>query len=108
MPARSTKKPNPARRYDLGGGAVLTVLAPSEPFFTEDQMKAGGNEPNANSIVLRLDYGDFSMLFMGDAEEQTEQRLLRKDARPQSPIDQDRASWIEVRQLAGFSGAGAA
>jgi beta-lactamase superfamily II metal-dependent hydrolase len=28
--------------------------------------------------VLRLDYGDFSMLFMGDAEAQTEQRLLAK------------------------------
>jgi beta-lactamase superfamily II metal-dependent hydrolase len=37
-----------------------------------DQLKAGGNEPNANSIVLRLDYGDFSMLLMGDAEAQTE------------------------------------
>jgi len=24
-------------------------------------MKAGGNETNANSIVLRLDYGDFSI-----------------------------------------------
>lgn len=69
----------PGARYDLGGGAFLTVLAPSEPFFTKDQVKAGGNETNANSIVLRLDYGDFSMLFMGDAEAQTEQRLLGKD-----------------------------
>src|SRR6266478_5566344 len=42
-------------------------------------MKAGGNEINANSIVLRLDFGDFSMLFMGDAEAQTEQRLAGKD-----------------------------
>src|SRR5437667_8325732 len=36
-------------------------------------------EINANSIVLRLDFGDFSMLFMGDAEAQTEQRLLGKN-----------------------------
>jgi beta-lactamase superfamily II metal-dependent hydrolase len=57
----------------------VTVLAPNEPFFTKDQMKAGGNDTNANSIVLRLDYGDFSMLFMGDAEEQSEARLLGKD-----------------------------
>jgi beta-lactamase superfamily II metal-dependent hydrolase len=42
-------------------------------------MKTGGNDTNANSIVLRLDYGDFSMLFMGDAEDQTEARLLSKD-----------------------------
>jgi len=67
------------KKYDLGGGAILSVLAPSEPFFTRDQMKAGGNDTNANSIVLRLDYGDFSMLFMGDAEAQTEQRLLSKN-----------------------------
>jgi len=73
------EKAEPGKKYDLGGGAFLTVLAPSEPFFTADQLKAGGNEPNANSIILRLDYGDFSMLFAGDAELQTEQRLLGKD-----------------------------
>jgi beta-lactamase superfamily II metal-dependent hydrolase len=69
----------PGTKYDLGGGALLTVLAPSEPFFTREQMRTGGNEPNANSIVVRLDYGAFSMLLAGDAEEQTEHRLLTKD-----------------------------
>ncbi|HYX28847.1 MAG TPA: MBL fold metallo-hydrolase, partial [Pyrinomonadaceae bacterium] len=73
------EKAAPGKKYDLGGGAIMTVLAPSEPFFAKDQMKAGGNDVNANSIVLRLDYGDFSMLFMGDAEDQTETRLLSKD-----------------------------
>jgi beta-lactamase superfamily II metal-dependent hydrolase len=67
------------KKYDLGGGAILTVLGPTEPFFTKEQMKAGGNETNANSIVLRLDYGEFSMLLMGDAEAQSEERMLRKD-----------------------------
>ncbi|HKO36223.1 MAG TPA: ComEC/Rec2 family competence protein [Pyrinomonadaceae bacterium] len=74
------QKAEPGQKIDLGGGAILTVLAPNEPFFTKDQMKAGGNEPNANSIILRLDYGDFSMLLMGDAEEQTELRLLSRDS----------------------------
>lgn len=69
----------PGTKYDLGGGALLTILAPSEPFFTKDQMKGGGNEPNANSIVARLDYGSFSMLLAADAEDQTEHRLLTKD-----------------------------
>ncbi len=69
----------PGTKYDLGGGALLTVLAPSEPLFTKEQMKSGGNEPNANSIVVRLDYGSFSMLLAGDAEDQTEHRLLTKD-----------------------------
>jgi competence protein ComEC len=72
------EKAEAGKKYDLGGGAFLTVLAPTEPYFTKEQMKAGGNDGNANSIVLRLDYGDFSMLFMGDAESQTEERMLGK------------------------------
>lgn len=67
-------------KIDLGGGAILTVLAPTQPLFTRDQIaKGGGNELNANSIVMRLDYGDFSMLLAGDAEAQTEDRLTNKD-----------------------------
>ena len=73
------EKAYPGKKYDLGGGAQLTVLGPSEPFFTKEQMKAGGNDTNANSIVLRLDYGEFSMLLMGDAEAQTERRMLEKE-----------------------------
>jgi competence protein ComEC len=77
---------NPGTKYDLGGGALLTILAPSAPFFTKEQMKGGGNEPNANSIVARLDYGSFSMLFAGDAEDQTEHRLLTKDLNLEAPV----------------------
>jgi competence protein ComEC len=73
------QKAAPGQKIDLGGGAILTVLAPSEPFFIGDKMKSGGNDVNANSIVLRLDYGDFSMLLMGDAEAQSEDRLLGKE-----------------------------
>ncbi len=73
-------KAEPGQKYDLGGGAILTVLAPIVPLFTREQMKAGGNSPNANSIVIRLDYGEFSMLFAGDAETQTEERMISKEA----------------------------
>ncbi|HET9527040.1 MAG TPA: ComEC/Rec2 family competence protein [Pyrinomonadaceae bacterium] len=76
----------PGTKYDLGGGALLTVLAPSEPFFTKEHMRTGGNEPNANSIVMRLDYGAFSMLLAGDAEEQTEHRLLTKELELESRV----------------------
>jgi beta-lactamase superfamily II metal-dependent hydrolase len=69
----------PGTKYDLGGGALLTILAPSEPLFTKDKMTTGGNEANANSIVTRLDYGAFSIMLAGDAEEQTEHRLLTKE-----------------------------
>jgi competence protein ComEC len=73
------EKAQPGTKYDLGGGVRLTLIAPAEPLFTREQTLTGGNLPNANSVVARLDYGDFSMLLPGDAEEQTEHRLLTKD-----------------------------
>ena len=76
----------PGTKYDLGGGALLMILAPSEPFFTKDKMTTGGNEANANSIVARLDYGSFSMLLAGDAEDQTEHRLLTKELELKSKV----------------------
>lgn len=80
------EKAQAGAKYDLGGGARLTVLAPTEPLFTKEQMKTGGNLPNANSVVMRLDYGDFSMLLPGDAEEQTEHRMLTKDVNLKATI----------------------
>ncbi|PYS46957.1 MAG: hypothetical protein DMF68_17435 [Acidobacteria bacterium] len=71
---------SPGQKFDLGGGAQLTVLAPIQPFFTKDQLRSGANEPNANSVVTRLDYGDFSMLLTGDAEAETEARLMTTGA----------------------------
>jgi len=65
---------------DLGDGALLRVLAPTEPFFEAKDLANGGNEPNANSVVMRLDYGDFSMLLAADAEEQTERRMVERGA----------------------------
>ena len=76
----------PGTTYDLGGGARLTILAPTEPLFTKENMRTGGNESNANSIVARLDYGSFSMLLAGDAEEQTEHRLLSKEANVEAQV----------------------
>lgn len=73
------EKAVPGTKYDLGGGARLTILGPNEPLFTRDKMSTGGNLPNVNSVVVRLDYGDFSMLLPGDAEEQTEHQMLTKD-----------------------------
>jgi beta-lactamase superfamily II metal-dependent hydrolase len=76
----------PGEKIDLGGGAIITVLAPVAPPFTADQMRGGGNAPNANSVVLRLVYGDFSMLFAGDAESQSEDRIIRSGAELQSRV----------------------
>lgn len=76
----------PGTKYDLGGGALLTIIGPVEPRFTKEQMKTGGNVPNANSIMARLDYGSFSMLLPGDSEEQTEHRLLTKEINLQASV----------------------
>ena len=76
----------PGAKHDLGGGALLTIFAPSEPFFMKDKMTSGGNEANANSIVARLDYGTFSMLLAGDAESQTEHRLMTKELNLQTKV----------------------
>jgi competence protein ComEC len=82
------KKAEPEQTIDLGGGAILTILAPQPPFFTREQIAASrnGNESNANSIVLRLDYGEFSMLLAGDAETQTEERLVGKELNLQATV----------------------
>jgi competence protein ComEC len=72
---------SPGQTFDLGSGAIISVLAPMQPLFTKDQLRSGGNEPNANSVVTRLDYGEFSILLTGDAEAQTEQRLMEQGAR---------------------------
>jgi competence protein ComEC len=73
-------KAAPGQTVELGDGAVLRVLAPVEPYFAAKDLSTGGNEPNANSVVMRLDYGEFSMLLPGDAEEQTERRMIEKGA----------------------------
>jgi competence protein ComEC len=59
------------RRVNLGGGAVLEILAPDEPLHHGTRSDA-----NANSIVARLTYGSFSVLLTGDAEAPTEAFLL--------------------------------
>lgn len=71
---------SPGQKFDLGGNATLSVLAPIPPFFTKSQLRSGANEPNANSVVTRLDYGDFSMLLTGDAEAETEARMMEAGA----------------------------
>ncbi|MDX6484117.1 MAG: competence protein ComEC [Gaiellaceae bacterium] len=69
----------PNQTFELGGGAVIRVLAPIQPLFKKEDLRSGGNEPNANSVVTRLDYGAFSILLTGDAEEQTERERLMKN-----------------------------
>lgn len=58
-------------RWTSGDGVMLDVLAPSMPFLADT-----GDDVNENSIVVMLRYKRFRELFMGDAGEASEARLL--------------------------------
>lgn len=60
----------PGEIIDLGSGVVLKVLAPQKPFITQSEL-------NNNSIVMKLTYGNFSMLLTGDAEKEAEDKLIK-------------------------------
>jgi len=63
------------QNYDLGDGASLIILFPSEPLIGKVKQ---GTVWNANSIVVKLTYKNVSFLLPGDAEEATEERLLKE------------------------------
>lgn len=48
----------------------LKVFAPEKPFITESEL-------NNNSIVTKLVYNNFSMLLTGDAEKESENRMVK-------------------------------
>jgi competence protein ComEC len=60
-------------RIDLGHSMVLEVLAPARPLLTGTD-----SDLNNNSVVVRLVYGKFSMLFAGDAEQAEEAQILER------------------------------
>ena len=64
------------RTVDIGGGATITLLSPPDPPINHSR-----SDVNANSVVVRLDYGRAGVLFAADAEPQTERWLLASGAR---------------------------
>jgi beta-lactamase superfamily II metal-dependent hydrolase len=69
------------RQIDLGGGAVLTLLGPPQPFL--DNVPDG---VNANSVVSRLSVGKASVLLVGDATATEEAWLLGRAAALRSTV----------------------
>lgn len=65
---------------ELEPGVKLEVLNPGKKFLTEEEVRSGGSTQNANSVVLRLSYGQFAMLFTGDAETETEKQIMESGA----------------------------
>jgi competence protein ComEC len=66
--------------FDLDPGIKLEVLSPAGNNKWITDVRSGGSVENANSVVLRLSYGDFAMVFTGDAEAETEAEILRGGA----------------------------
>ncbi len=52
-------------------GVTFRFYGPTLPYITGSR-----SDINSNSLVFRLEYGRFRMLFMGDAGRETEERLL--------------------------------
>lgn len=77
----SARQAQSGRQIELGGGAVLTLLGPPQPYI-----ERAVDSVNANSVVSRLDMGKTSMLFAGDAEAQAEERLLATHAALRSTV----------------------
>ena len=69
----------PGQRIDLGRGATLRVLGPS------DEALASA-EPNDASLVLKLTWRDTSFLLTGDIEIAGEEALLASDADLRSTV----------------------
>lgn len=68
----SLKLGRKGRKIRIGGGAYIELLGPQDPLI-----KGSRSDPNSNSIIFRLTYREASFLFTGDAEEETEERLLQ-------------------------------
>lgn len=62
---------------ELEPGVKFDVYGPPHPPFSEADIGKDRSVQNANSIVLRLSYGSFAMLFTGDAEFETEARMMK-------------------------------
>lgn len=73
-------------RVDLGGGAVFEVLAPSAQLVKEGNVKGYKHDPNNESVVGRLVFGDFTMMLTGDAEKKEEHDILAAGSNVQSKI----------------------
>ena len=59
-----------SRKINLGS-LILTILPPANPLIKDSKL-------NNNSVVVRVDFKDFSCLFTGDIEKKREEQLLTK------------------------------
>ena len=61
--------------FEVEEGIKLEVLNPGKDHISK--IRSGGSLENANSVMVRLVYGKFAMIFTGDAEFETEAELMK-------------------------------
>lgn len=61
---------------DFGGGASFHVYAPTESHQQEGRQKGYKHDPNNESVVGKLVFGEFAMMFTGDAEKKEEEPIV--------------------------------
>ena len=66
-------------KLDLDSGVRLEAFNPRGDGKWITDVREGGSVENANSVVLRLSYGNFAMIFTGDAETETEALLVKEN-----------------------------
>ena len=53
---------------DLGGGVKFKVYAPEKAVVEKGSKTTDNHDPNNESVVGKLIFGEFAMMFTGDAE----------------------------------------
>ena len=67
---------NESKTLDFGGGVKFEILYPTQK-LVDDVNGGKKSDPNNESIVGRLVYKKFAMMFTGDAEKVAEQEILK-------------------------------
>ncbi len=68
-------------RLDFGDQASFFVFSPTDEMVKNGQKKGDKHDPNNESVVGKLTFGEFTMLFTGDAEKETEAQELKSFAK---------------------------
>lgn len=62
---------------DLGGGAKFKVYSPDKAVVDKGSKTTENHDPNNESVVGKLIFGDFAMMLTGDAEKTAEELMVK-------------------------------
>lgn len=65
-------------RLDFGGGLVFDVLSPGDSLVDKNGKKLLDSDMNNRSLVMKMTFNNFSMMFTGDAEAPAEDVITKR------------------------------